>query len=222
MHSMNSFRAALLLITATTSLAALTPAVSLAAIAGPTPKRCGAPLSGVTHLRAATSITCALAQRVVRTREQRGKPPLGWNCNDAKKISGSRYYSKSCKLGSAHGGAIIRYWVLHPTAFSGENLRLSSPAPPVAFASLTRCAGVGVNFYSHGRKDGEGGAGNIRVVGLSCRAARKILVRCIKNGGRPGWSAVRLDGRYGSKLALRSGRKSIRADFAGGGYCVAD
>jgi hypothetical protein len=109
---------------ATIAVAVSAPAVlTPAAIAGPTPKRCGSPLSGVTHLRAATGIACALAQRVVRTREQRGKPPAGWNCSYAKKISGSRYYSKYCKLGLASGGAIIRYWVLNPTAYSGAALQ---------------------------------------------------------------------------------------------------
>ena len=192
MHCMNSFRAALLLITATTSLAALTPA----AIAGPTPKRCGAPLSGVTHLRAATSITCALAQRVVRTREQRGKPPLGWNCNDAKKISGSRYYSKSCKLGLAHGGAIIRYWVLHPTAYSG---------------AASSCGSVSLG-------GGAFLARSLSAGGMSCSSARREVRRgSVGAHGYQRYGGWRCSEKTGLRYTCRKAGKSFSFRLVSGG-----
>lgn len=135
-----------------------------AALAGSTDKSCSSPMSGVIHLRAANGVSCQSARRVVTSREQLGRPPFGWNCYLPKKVAGTRYTSRACKQGMAHGGATVRYWVLHPAAFSGSTARR-----PVGATGARQGCGA-ANFYGYPVYDISGG-------NLSCRSVRRLGVR---------------------------------------------
>ncbi len=100
-------------------LLALVPTIAAApsAEAMPTPKRCASTVEGVWGIRTVNSTSCAKARSVVSSRESTGHPPLGWNCYFPKRVRGTSYWSRACKLGSAHGGAILRYYVRNPAPY---------------------------------------------------------------------------------------------------------
>ena len=93
------------------------PSVSEAAR---TTEPCSSPMNGVWGVRIMPNsnlVNCAVARKVILSRERRGHPPTGWNCYYPKRVRGKSYWSRACKLGAASGGAILRYYVRNPAPY---------------------------------------------------------------------------------------------------------
>ncbi len=112
-------------------------ATAPSAEAMPTPKRCASTVEGVWGIRTVKSTSCAKARSVVSSRESTGHPPLGWNCYFPKRVRGTSYWSRACKLGSAHGGAILRYYVRNPAPYQAAAVSSSPAASAASCRTLT-------------------------------------------------------------------------------------